>query len=156
MGSWLRKREFRPGQRNRFCLLRQKKDRFTWKLVCVAERKSAAWRICTPGNCRPRNRRRAARIWDNVPNIQKPPVCTLLRFSGAKFLRHLNVQLVFPLCGDEIDFAMFQLSRGYGISPSEQFQINRIFQHGENAVGRITQHAVTQSGIGKVEFFLRF
>ena len=91
-----------------------------------------------------------------VPNIQKPPVCTLLRFSGAKFLRHLNVQLVFPLCGDEIDFAMLQLSRGYGISPPEQFQINRIFQHGENAVGRITQHAVTQSGIGKVEFFLRF
>ena len=89
-------------------------------------------------------------------NVEQALIFTLFCSLGLYLLRYLDVYLLVLAACHEIYLAVGDLADIDGIIPAAQFKVHNIFKACRHGVGIISEHAVSQRGIGEVEFLLRF
>ena len=91
-----------------------------------------------------------------VVNFQQTVIFSLFCFQAVKLLRDLNIELFILLCRYKINLPAAELAHMNGVTPAAEFQIHNIFKAGSHTILIISQNAVSQSSICKIEFLLRF
>jgi hypothetical protein len=91
-----------------------------------------------------------------VVNVEQALILALCGFPGLYLLSYLNIDFLVLAACYEIYLTVGGLSDIDGIAPAAEFKVYNIFKACCHSVGIITEHAVSQRSIGKVELFLRF
>ena len=91
-----------------------------------------------------------------VRNGKQAVIFSMLGLLGFDLLGNLDIKLFALACCDKVDLTVCGLADVNGITTAAKLQINYVFKACSNGVGVVAEHAVTQGGIGKIEFLLRF
>lgn len=95
-------------------------------------------------------------FWVVVVNGEQALIFTLFCSLVLYLLRYLDIDYLVLAACHEIYLAISGLADIDGITPAAQFKVHNIFKACCHGVGIISEHAVSQRGIGEVEFLLRF
>ena len=91
-----------------------------------------------------------------VADLQQSLILPFLRLFRTNLLRHLHIELfILPHC-HKIDLAAARLADMDGVSSTAKLQVHDILKAGSHAVRVIAENAVSQGGVRKIEFLLRF
>lgn len=91
-----------------------------------------------------------------VVNVKQALILTLCGFPGLYLLGYLNIDFLVLAACCEIYLTVGGLSDIDSIASASEFKVYNIFEACCHSVGIITEHAVSQRSISKVELFLRF
>lgn len=91
-----------------------------------------------------------------VVNVEQALILTLCGFLGLYLLGYLNIDFFILAACYEIYLTVGGLSDIDSITSAAEFKVYNIFKACCYSVGIITEHAVSQRSIGKVELLLRF
>ena len=91
-----------------------------------------------------------------VVNVKQALILTLCDFPGLYLLGYLNIDFFILAACCEIYLTVGGLSDIDSLTSAAEFKVHNIFEACCHSVGIITEHAVSQRSIGKVELFLRF